>query len=87
MTMLSVVRIAVRGEQTDGASAVHGTLKLGEVIGTGEDLLGACRATLAVDLSIVGGDEETRTTEGSLLHDRRVAEFLDESLTTLDRSV
>lgn len=74
-------------EQTYGARAVHGTLKLRQVVRTREGLLKSCRAKLASDLSVNVGDEQTRTTEWSLLHDGRVAELLNESLTTLDGGV
>jgi hypothetical protein len=80
-------RVAVRGKQTDGAGAIHRTLKLGEVVWAREHLLGAGVAKLAGDLSVNVRVEETRATEGSLLHDGGVAELLDQSLTTLDGGV
>jgi hypothetical protein len=80
-------RIAVRGKQTDGAGAVHGTLELGEVVWAREDLLNAGVPKLAGDLSVNVRVEETRATERSLLHDGRVAELLNQSLTTLDGGV
>lgn len=85
--MFSDGRVAVRGEQTDGASTIHGALELGQVVGTREDLLGASGAKLAGDIRVDVSEEEARATERSLLHDRRVAELLDESLTTLDGGI
>lgn len=77
----------MRRIETDATSAIHGSLKLGQVVRTRERLLCTGVAQLAHDLRVGVGEEETRTTERSLLHDRRVAELLDESLTTLDGGV
>jgi len=85
--VLSERRVAVRGKQTDGASTIHGALELGQVVGTRKGLLSAGGAKLAGGLSVDVGVEEARTTERSLLHHRRVAELLDESLTTLDGGI
>jgi hypothetical protein len=87
VAVLSVGRIAMRGEQADGASAIHGTLELGQIVGSWEGLLSAGGSKLTCGLGVDIREEETRTTEWSLLHDRRVAELLDESLTTLDGGV
>jgi hypothetical protein len=85
--VLSNGRVTVGREQANGASAVHRTLKLGQVVGSRKDLLGAGGSKLASDFRVHVGEEQTRTAEWSLLHDRGVAELLDECLTTLNGSV
>lgn len=80
-------REAVGWEQADGTSAVHGTLELRQVVGAWEGLLDTDRAKLASSLSVLVGEEETRAAERSLLHDRGVAELLDQCLATLDGGV
>lgn len=94
-TVVSAGAVAVLGDwrasigrvQADATSAIHGTLKLGKVVGAREGLLGTGGAQLAHHLSVDEGKHQTRATVRSLLHDGRVAELLDKSLATLDGGI
>jgi hypothetical protein len=87
VAMLSDRRVAMRGEEANGTSTIHGALKLGQIVGAREELLRAGVTKLLGDLSVDVREEQARTTERSLLHDGRVAELLNQSLTTLDSRV
>lgn len=85
--VLSDGRVTVGWVEADATSAIHRALKLGQIVRTREGLLGAGVAKLGHDLCVSVCEEETRTTEWSLLHDGGVAELLNKSLTTLDSGV
>ena len=85
--MLDGRRMTMRRIEADATSAIHGSLQLGQVVGTRKLLLGTGVAQLGDDLGISISEEETRATERCLLHDGGVAELLDESLATLDGGV
>ena len=87
VAMLSDREVSMRRVEAYTTSTINGSLKLGQVVRARKGLLGASVTKLAEDLSIRIGEEESRTTEGSLLHHGRVAKLLDKSLTTLDRGI
>jgi hypothetical protein len=87
VAVLADTRDAMRRVQTNAASAVHRPLELGEVVRTREGLLSTRVAKPVEQVGIVVGQEQAWTAEGGLLHDRGVAELLDQSLTTLDGGV
>jgi len=73
--------------KADATSAIHGTLKLGKVVGAGKRLLSTSNAKATHVPSVCNSDDETRATERRLLHDRGVAELLDQSLAALDSRI
>lgn len=77
----------MRRVEANTAGTIHRSLELRQVVRTRESLLGSSLTELAHTLSIGIGNEQMWTAEWCLLHDRGVAELLDESFTTLNRGV
>lgn len=83
----SLVDSSSRSKETNGAGAIDGALILGPVVGIGELELNTSPTNVLDDPSLLLGDEETRAAVRGLLHDRRVTELLNKSLTTLDGGI
>jgi len=84
---LAVVGNTGGWEETDGSSAVHGTLKLAQIVWSREWLFDTSNADLVHIHGVFVWHEEARTAERSLLHDRRVSELLHKGLAALNRRV
>lgn len=87
VAVLSDWRVSIGRVQADATSTIHGTLKLGKVVGAREGLLGTGGAQLAHHLSVDERKDQSRATVWSLLHDGGVAKLLDKSLATLDGGI